>query len=285
MVRPIRVQYPGALYHVTSRGNRREEIYLSTEDKVLFLTILADTCEKHSWSCQAYCLMSNHYHLLIETPRGNLSKGMQYLNGVYTQKFNRVHGRVGHVFQGRYKAIIVEKDSYLLELSRYIVLNPVRAKMVLQANDWIWSSYLSTCHEVTPPRWLNVSALLTTFSSNKSIAINKYKQFVEDGANKKSPWSHLKNRLYLGSENFVNECLKNTNQKINTTYNLNIDFKEGSLSPPISHYEKTTTERKDAIFQVYKSGHYSMKEIGEYFNLHYSRVSKIVSQLYKIANI
>ena len=112
MVRPIRVQYPGALYHVTSRGNRREEIYLSTEDKELFLTILADTCEKHSWSCHAYCLMSNHYHLLIETPLGNLSKGMQYLNGVYTQKFNRVHRRVGHVFQGRYKAIIVERDSY-----------------------------------------------------------------------------------------------------------------------------------------------------------------------------
>ncbi len=285
MVRPLRVEYPGALYHVTSRGNRREEIYLSTEDKVLFLAILADTCEKHGWLCLAYCLMSNHYHLLIETPLGNLSKGMQYLNGVYTQKFNRVHRRVGHVFQGRYKAIIVEKDSYLLELSRYIVLNPVRAKMVLQANDWIWSSYLSTCHEVTPPRWLNVSALLTTFSPNKSIAINKYKQFVEDGANKKSPWSNLKKRLYLGSENFVNECLENINQKIDKTNIPKICLMEVSERPPISDYEKTTHERNDAIFQVYKSGHYSMKEIGEYFNLHYSRVSKIVSQQYKITNI
>ncbi|MDR3502202.1 MAG: transposase, partial [Legionella sp.] len=107
-----------------------------------------------NWICYAYCLMSNHYHLLVETAQGNLSKGMQLLNGIYTQKFNRRHSRVGHVFQGRFKGILVEKDNYLLELSRYIVLNPVRARMVVSAEDWIWSSYQSTINQSPKPSWL-----------------------------------------------------------------------------------------------------------------------------------
>lgn len=117
----------------------------------MFLEVLSEVCERFNWECHAYCLMSNHYHLLIETPDANLSQGMRQLNGVYTQRFNRVHGRVGHVFQGRYKGILVEKDSYLLELARYIVLNPVRAGMVRSAKDWPWSSYRATCGQIKPP--------------------------------------------------------------------------------------------------------------------------------------
>ena len=119
MSRPLRLEYAGALYHVTSRGDRREDIYDNDADREAFLAILTDVCATYNWVCHAYCLMSNHYHLMIETPDSNLSKGMRQLNGVYTQKFNRNHNRIGHVFQGRYKAILVEKDSYLLELSRY----------------------------------------------------------------------------------------------------------------------------------------------------------------------
>ncbi len=124
MARPIRLEFAGALYHVTSRGDRQEDIYDVDNDRQDFLSILEDVCSRHNWICHAYCLMSNHYHLLIETPDANLSKGMRQLNGVYTQTYNRAHHRVGHVFQGRYKAILVQKESYLLELSRYIVLNP-----------------------------------------------------------------------------------------------------------------------------------------------------------------
>ncbi|MEQ5837697.1 transposase [Marinobacter sp. NFXS9] len=127
MARPLRLEFAGALYHVTSRGNRREMIYESDDDRRAWLSILDEVCETFNWVCHAYCLMGNHYHLLIETPEGNLSKGMRQLNGVYTQVFNRHHGRVGHVFQGRYKAILVEKDSYLLELCRYIVA-PAKVK-------------------------------------------------------------------------------------------------------------------------------------------------------------
>src|SRR4030042_5793823 len=127
MARPLRIEFPGAVYHVTSRGNARQTIFIDDEDRGGFLDLLSIVVERFNWICHAYCLMGNHYHLLIETPDGNLSKGMRELNGIYTQHFNRRHGRVGHVFQGRFKAILVEKDSYLLELCRYIVLNPVRA--------------------------------------------------------------------------------------------------------------------------------------------------------------
>ena len=144
MARPLRIEFAGAVYHVTARGDGQEDIYLGDDDRRLFLEVLGEVCERFDWVVHAYCLMDNHYHLLVETPNANLAKGMRQLNGVYTQAFNRGHARVGHVFQGRYKAILVQKESYLLELARYIVLNPVRARMVRSAKDWPWSSYRST---------------------------------------------------------------------------------------------------------------------------------------------
>ena len=140
MTRPLRLEFPGALYHLTARGDRREDIFLDDTDRQTFLDLLAKEIRQQRWRLYAYCLMSNHYHLLIETPEGNLVAGMRRLNGVYTQAFNRRHGRVGHVLQGRYKSILVDKDAYLLELARYIVLNPVRAGMVKRVQDWPWSS-------------------------------------------------------------------------------------------------------------------------------------------------
>ena len=141
MVRPLRLEFPGALYHVTSRGDRQEVIYKGDDDRWLYFEVLREVYRRYRWRVHAYCLMDNHYHLLIETPDANLSQGMRHLNGVYTQRYNRQHGRVGHGFQGRYKAILVQKDSYVLELARYIVLNPVRVHLVREAKDWPWSSY------------------------------------------------------------------------------------------------------------------------------------------------
>ena len=136
MARPLRLEFAGALYHVTSRGNERKPIFLDETDFDGFSQILSEVCERYNWVIHSYCLMNNHYHLLVETPDANLSKGMRQLNGVYTQWFNRKQRRVGHLFQGRYKAILVEKDAYLLELSRYIILNPIRAHMVDNLSEW-----------------------------------------------------------------------------------------------------------------------------------------------------
>ena len=144
MARPLRIEFSGAIYHVTSRGNARCAIYEDDEDRRAFLSALDRVMVRFHWICHAYCLMDNHYHLLIETPEGNLSQGMRQLNGVYTQGFNRRHNRVGHLFQGRFKAIVVDRDSYLLELCRYIVLNPVRAGEVSRPEEYRWSSYRAT---------------------------------------------------------------------------------------------------------------------------------------------
>lgn len=130
MARPLRLEFSGALYHVTSRGDRREDIYLDDEDRIDWLEVLGKVCGRFNWLVHAYCQMTNHYHLLVETVDGNLSMGMRQLNGQYTQRFNRRHSIVGHLFQGRYKSILVQKDSYLLELTRYVALNPIRAGMV-----------------------------------------------------------------------------------------------------------------------------------------------------------
>lgn len=181
MTRPLRIEYAGALYHVTSRGDRREDIFLDDDDRLVWLSIFAEVCERFNWRCHAWCLMDNHYHVVVETIEGNLSQGMRHLNGVYTQKSNRRHGRVGHVFQGRYKAILVQKDSYLLELSRYVVLNPVRAEMVIDMMDWQWSSYRTMVGVVSCPVWLEINWLLSQFGVVRIEAVDNYIDYVRAG--------------------------------------------------------------------------------------------------------
>lgn len=202
MTRPLRLEYPGALYHLTARGNARQDIYLVDEDRERFLLLLGREVAQQGWQCYAYCLMSNHYHLLIETPGGNLVAGMRRLNGHYTQGFNKHHGRVGHLFQGRYKSILVEKDSYLLELCRYIPLNPVRAGMVKEAAAWPWSSYRAMAYGKPKRDWLAIDNILSHFGRTIRTARRAYRRFVEEGLNQPSPWLELRGQIWLGSNPF-----------------------------------------------------------------------------------
>src|SRR3990172_1833118 len=203
MSRPLRLEFPNALYHVTSRGDRQDAIFEDDQDRLLFLSTLGQVITRFNWVCHAWCLMDNHYHLLIQTPDGNLSKGMRQLNGVYTQASNRRHRRVGHLFQGRFKAILVDSDAYLLELSRYVVLNPVRAGIVKKPGAWPWSSY-RTCVGLDPAApWLAVDSLLAQFAKRRSLARERYAQFVAEGIKAASPWANLKGQVYLGDEQFV----------------------------------------------------------------------------------
>ena len=202
MPRPLRLQFAGAVYHVTSRGNARQRIFFNDADRELFLKTLAHVVSRYGWICHAYCLMANHYHLLIETPKANLSIVMRQLNGIFTQSFNRSHKRVGHLFQARFKAILVEKDSYLLELCRYIVLNPMRVKSGTDLASWKWSSYKATAGLVTVPEFLTTDWLLEQFGKDRRVAQKRYRAFVRDGlANR--PWDELKGQIYLGSEDFI----------------------------------------------------------------------------------
>ena len=202
MARSIRIEYPGAVYHVTTRGNARMAVFVDDADRMRFLEILEDVIKRFNWLCHSYCLMENHYHLLLETIDGNLSAGMRHMNGVYTQYFNRRHDRVGHVFQGRFKAILVEKERYLLELCRYVVLNPVRAGMVKLPEEYGWSSYRSIAGFSKQLSFLAVDWILSQFGDERKKAQKHYRRFVADGIGI-DVWENVKSQCILGGEKFL----------------------------------------------------------------------------------
>lgn len=202
MARPLRLDHAGAVWHVTGRGNERREIFGDDGDREWFLTILGRVVKVYRWRVHAYVLMGNHYHLLIETPEATLSRGMRQLNGSYTQSFNRRHDRVGHLLQGRFKAILVEKEAHLLELARYVVLNPVRARMTASAGQWRWSSYRATAGLGPAPAWLETEWSLARFGP-RSEAKRRYRAFVAQGKGSRyAPWEELVAQIYLGGEGF-----------------------------------------------------------------------------------
>lgn len=274
MARPLRLELAGALYHVTSRGDGREDIYLSDADREVWLAVLGQVCMRFNWVCHAWCQMSNHYHLLIETPEANLAQGMRQLNGVYTQRFNRLHKRVGHVFQGRYKAILVERDSYLLELARYIVLNPLRAGMVKRLEAWPWSSYLATCAQTPVPEWLQTDWILAQFGRQRARAIRNYVEFVHEGARLPSIWSQLQGQIYLGSDAFV------TKMQIQIEKRSALDeiprIQRRGLTQQLADFERRF-DRNEAMARAYLSGQHTMAAIARHFGVHYTTVSRIVS--------
>jgi REP element-mobilizing transposase RayT len=279
MARPLRLEFAGALHHITARGNERRDIFLGNaiDDRGTFLETLKQTCDRFNWICHAYCLMTNHYHLLIETPDANLSTGMRHLNGVYTQHINHTHGRVGHLFQGRFKGILVEKDSYLLELARYIVLNPVRAGMVPQVENWPWSSYRASAGMEPAPSFLATDWLLGAFGTNQQQATSGYKNFVADGATVSSPWLELKNQIYLGSERFVERM----NAKIDASRPLKeIPLRQRrSVAKSLTHFSTNYVDRDQALAEAYRTGAYSMQAIADHFGVGRMTVSRAIKRV------
>jgi len=204
MARQLRVEFPGALYHITSRGNLRERIFLDDSDRERFLEILRRTKERYGYLLHAYVLMDNHYHLMLETPLSNVAQIMQNINTSYTVYVNRKYKRSGHLFQGRYKSIIVDKDSYLLELSRYIHLNPVRAKIVDSPEKYRWSSFLDYCGS-RRDELVNVTDTFSYFPPTGKGSIDSYREFVLSSleALPRNPFSSLEGGFILGKELFV----------------------------------------------------------------------------------
>jgi putative transposase len=182
MGRPPRLQAHGATYHVTCRGNRRHDIFTDAHDRFRFLQLVEDNVWRLGWDYHCYCLMTNHYHLLVRTPEPDLSRGMHRLNGVYAKWFNRRHGYTGHLFERRFTSVVLEGDAHLLELTRYIVLNPVRAGLAVAAGDWKWSSYSATIGEAKQPAFLSTNWILSLFSRDSNRARELYAEFVAAGA-------------------------------------------------------------------------------------------------------
>ncbi len=275
MSRPLRLEFPDALYHITSRGDRRESIFDDDDDRTTFLRVLGEVVERFNWLCYAWCLMDNHYHLLIQTPDGNLSQGMRQLNGVFTQTSNRRHRRVGHLFQGRFKAILVDSDAYLLELSRYIVLNPVRARMVKTPDAWPWSSYRATMGLAQAEPFLAVGGLLAQFAQSRAAARERYAQFVREGINVLSPWLHLRSQIFLGDDDFVSK----TQSQMAAHRHDAVQIPTTQRRPPakaLQQIEESSANRNAAIVEAHATGAYSYQQIAEYFGIHFTTVGRVV---------
>jgi REP-associated tyrosine transposase len=212
--------------------------------------------------------MDNHYHLLMETPKPNLSLGMRQLNGLYTQSYNRRHRRVGHLFQGRFKAILVEKDSHLMELCRYVVLNPVRAKMVKYPGQWKWSSYRSTAGEAIVPDCLTIDWLLGQFGRRLRDAQKKYRLYVAEGIGTPSPWEQLQGQIYLGGQDFVSK--HQPDRLIREVPRRQTQARR----PELKGLLEGKRNLDSAILEAYSRYGYPMAEIAEHLDVHYSTVSR-----------
>jgi len=205
MARPIRIQYPGATYHVISRGIERREIFKTDADYLLFKKIFIEVIKRYNWECYAYCLMPNHYHLLIKTLDPNLSIGMCQLNSDYSQKYNIRHSRVGHLLQGRYKAILVEEKTYKNKLIRYITLNPVKAGLVSSLGDWHWSSYHELFGKSESENCVDKRGALNQFGNDIAEAKKVYKEYLGE---KYSEDESSENKVLLGSDKFIKKIKK-----------------------------------------------------------------------------
>jgi REP element-mobilizing transposase RayT len=279
MARPLRIEYPGAVYHITGRGNERKTIFRDDSDREAFLYTLQRVCSRYHWFCHAYCLMGNHYHLIVETPDGNLSIGMRQLNGVFTQWFNRQHSRTGHLFQGRFKAVIIQKDSHLLEACRYVVLNPVRARMVARPDQWPWSSYRATAGLETAHSCLTVGWILSQHSVHRRKAETAYRSFVRDGIESDSIWHDLRAQSILGNEDFVESLIDRVRRRRRITdIPKSMRFAgRPSLRDIFGDIDIQNRSQRDIrITEAVEKHGYAQKEIADHLGLHFTSVSRIL---------
>ncbi len=274
MTRPLRLQFPGALYHVTSRGNRRSRIYRDDTDRLAWLDVLALVCDRYHCVVHSFCLMSNHFHLMIETVEPNLARAMRHLNGEYSQYFNRRHHSVGHLFQGRYKAILVQKESYLLELSRYIVLNPVRAKMVNSVEELPWSSHRYYIGDAPRPIWLECDWVLAQFGNCRTAAVAAYQAFVVAGIDKTSPLVETRYQVLLGDDDFVSD-----HQHLQLSEDLveTLRVERAAVALSLAEYRSRFPDRTEAMARAYLSTAFTMPMIALAFGVSAKTVGRAVA--------
>lgn len=299
MGRPLRIEYPGALYHITSRGNEKKTLFLDDSDRIKFLGILENYHERYGILIHSYVLMDNHYHLVIETPTGNLLKVMHGINSGYTGYFNRKYGRVGHLFQGRYKGILVDKDVYLLQLSRYVHLNPVSSNLIEKPELYKWSSYPGYVGKSKEVKWVEYSWILSQFGRNKQETRKKYKEFVNGGINgrKEDTFKNIYGQVVLGREEFIEKIKelikgKPISSEVVERKRLKEYAQPDEIVKAVAKVfkikgeeitEKGTrdnTARKVAIYLVKRYTGLSNQEVGELFGgIHYSAVSKVLERV------
>jgi putative transposase len=273
MARPLRILAADALYHVVARGNAKMAIYCDDIDRCRFLRILEIVVERYRLECHAYCLMSNHYHLVIRTLDPNLSSAIQYLNGVYAQSWNKRHTRVGHMFQGRFKAQLIEQEGYFLEACRYVVLNPVRAGLVERADEWLWSSYNATAGLAPRPRLLTTELILGSRSAGSSRA---YQAFIAAGVPESEVELAIRSDApLLGSVAFL-EAYRDVIEQAHPTEVLRRDRAIGR--PSLDELFAGVDDKPTRNFRIGEARDrylYRLSEIARHLSLHYGTVSRI----------
>ena len=284
MGRQLRIEYPGAFYHVTARGNERKDIYKSEKDREKFLSYLESAVVRYGSAIHAYCLMNNHYHLVVETPHGNLSQVMQHINGAYTNYFNAKRKRSGHLFQGRYTAILVEADTYAQELSRYVHLNPTRVGIGAMPEDYRWSSYRDYVGLRDAPSWLATTFILGLFGTTREAAQTSYRQFVEDacGMDLESPLAGAVAATILGCREFVAE-IQGRHVDVSTSDRNLPAVRQLANRPAIDQIidaarealgEKERLAAKAAMYLCHGYSGAKLRDIGERFGVKESALSQ-----------
>jgi putative transposase len=289
MARPLRIEYPGAFYHVTSRGNEKKDIFKSRRDREKFISYLKSAVERYGAEIHVYCLMTNHYHLLLETPRGNLSEIMQHINGAYTTYFNVKRKRTGHLFQGRYKAIVVEADEYALELSRYIHLNPVRAGMVQAPQEYEWTSYKCYAGMAAGLQWPKTDFILSYFGENRIESGQKYQQYVSDllKTEYNSPLDSAVASTILGTPEFIADISerhiagKQPDRSVPAVKELcglhSLDKIVHAANDALIGQEKLA--KKVSIYFCHRYSGAKLKEIGEKFGIGDGAITQVSKRL------
>jgi putative transposase len=251
--------------HVIARGNERGLIVRDDHDRQAFLSVLAHAVERYRWLCHTYCLLDNHYHLLLEVPLGNLPLGMRHLNGVYAQRFNRRYERSGHLFQARYRSILVEKNAYLLSVSRYIVLNPVRAGVVREPEDYRWSSYRATAGLEQASAFLTTEWLLSEFASTLGLAQARYRAFVVAALDDPAVFGErVGGEKFLALERGRHDALP--------------EVPRAQLQPFRRPLADVFAAEHTPIATAYRVHHYRLHEIADHLGCHYSTVSRALER-------
>jgi putative transposase len=294
MARQARIEYPGALYHVISRGIERRELFRDDEDRERYLGLLEKAVGRYRCRIFAYCLMGNHVHLAVEAGAIPLSRVMRSMNTAYAGYFNKRHRRAGYLFQGRYKAIHVEKEAHLLEFCRYVVLNPVRARLVQEAKAWPWSSYRATIGKMPPPKWLEVDWTLSQFGRKRSLARKIFERFVAEGRRSPSPLKKVRHQVYLGGESFLIEMdsrLKGATpgedipQRQRAPSSPSIEMIRKAVARELGVAESGLSRSRggeDKIAGIYLASVLTGKtgaEVGRAFGVKPARVSNVVSEV------
>jgi REP-associated tyrosine transposase len=283
MARPLRIEFPGAVYHVTSRGDRRESIFVDDEDRQSLLEVVAQALSRFDAEALSYCLMGNHYHFVLHTRQANLSLLMRHINGVYTQTFNRRHDKVGHLFQGRFKAIVVDRDAYLLEVCRYVDLNPVRARMVRKPEAWAWSSYRAHVGQTAAPHWLDTKGLHgyllghpARSTADRRRAADRYARLVASVPDASLWDSALRQQIYLGDEAFV-ERMRALAEPRNSTDN-DIPKVQRRKSRTLAQWMQSCENREQALYNAHTQSAMTMSAIARELGLSISRVSRLIAR-------